>query len=109
MNTLKMMITASLISGNLLAANIPVIGLDAKGNALEEAVSEMEFSGWMKKAATASSEIVNDDQQLKTQNQAGLKLQQVDIGLGFKAEVGLGDVLKASAEPTITFHFKRSH
>lgn len=109
MKTLKMVIVASLISGSLNATSIPLIGLDAKGNAVEEVVSEMEFNGWMKKAVLASSEMIKEDPQMKTEEQAGLKLKQVDIGLGFKAEVGLGDVVKASAEPTITFKFKRSN
>lgn len=109
MKTMKMIIAASLISGNLFAANIPLIGLDAKGNAVEEAVSEIEFNGWMKKAVIASSEMIKEDPQMKTQEQVGLKLKQVDLGMGFKVEVGLGDVVKASAEPTITFKFKRSN
>jgi hypothetical protein len=108
MKTLKMIMAASLISGNLFATNIPLIGMDAKGNAVEEVVSEMEFSGWMKKAVAASSEMIKEEPQLKTQNQAGLKLQKIDIGMGFKAEIGLGDTVKASVEPTLTFSFSRS-
>lgn len=109
MNTLKTIFLASLVSANLFAADIPVIGVDAKGNATEEAVSDLEFSGFMKKAATASREMIQEDPGLKATDQAGLKLQQVDIGMGFKAEVGLGDTVKASVEPTITFHFKRGN
>ncbi len=109
MNTTKAIVLASLLSSNIFAANIPVIGLDKNGNAVEEAVSDLEFSGFMKKAATASREMIQEDPGLRTTEQAGLKLQQVDIGMGFKAEVGLGDTIKASVEPTITFHFKRGN
>ena len=107
MSVLKVFIAASLFASTLFAADIPVIGIDAKGNAVEDVVSEVEFKGWMKKAVSASSEMIQRDPHLKTQTQGKLSLKQVDLGIGFKAEVGLGDVVKASAEPTITFKFKR--
>lgn len=104
----KMIIFASLFAGSVSATSIPVIGLDEKGNAVEDAVSEMEYNGWMKKAVYASKDILSEDPQLKTETQAGLSLKQVNLGFGFKAQVELGDVLKASVEPVVEFAFKRS-
>lgn len=108
MKVLKGFLALSLLSNPLLATEIPVIGINAEGEVMEEVVSQSEFKGWMKKAVAASSEMVSSDQISKTENQAGLSLKQVDMGLGFKAEVGLGDTVKASVEPTVTFKFKRS-
>lgn len=108
MNVLKGLIALSLLSSPLLATEIPVIGMNGEGEVVEEAVTQAEFKGWMKKAANATTEMVSSDQLPKTESQAGRSLKQIDMGLGFKAEVGLGDTVKASVEPTVTFKFKRS-
>lgn len=109
MHVLKGFFAASLLITSLGATEIPLIGIDAKGEAVEEAVSEMEFKGWMKKAVTASKDILSEEPQMKTESQGGLSLKQVNLGFGFKAEVGLGDVVKGKVEPVVEFKFKRSN
>lgn len=97
-----------LLANTVQGTEIPLIGIDKNGDAIEESIGKGEFNGWMKKAISSTEEIVSTDPGLKVEEQAGLTLKQVDVGLGFKAQIGLGDVVKASIEPTVTFKFKRS-
>ena len=86
---------------------IPVIGIDRDGNEVIQRESVPKFKGKLDQAYRVVSKSSLDALNRASRNGNDFKLKGLEVGVGIFGEIGLGDVIKASAEPTLIFVYSR--
>lgn len=88
--------------------SIPMIGLDEKGQTVELPVKIPFFKKRFRKAFRAINGVSLSSLDQVIESDQPWYLDKMEVGLGLAASVGLGDVVKAKAEPGIIFVFKHN-
>ena len=84
------------------AGNLPLIGLDSKGNPTEISIHKNVLDSKMKEAVGALSESTIDSLDKKK-----LSFYKVSIGTYVKMKLGLGSAITGTAEPYFKLYFTK--
>jgi len=84
----------------------PLIGIDSKGSFIEKRIQKKE---WNKKMENAISIISNNTlTSLDRFQKKQMNFNRVDVGTYIKMSLGLGNIIKGSAEPYFKLFFKKN-
>lgn len=88
--------------------DIPFVGLDGNGELKEFNIPGKKFKKYNKRAMKyTKKETLKALAQVKGSETKSWKLDAVEVGLAAKAGFGLGNVLKAEAEPAFILIYKK--
>ncbi len=92
-----------------IKSNIPLIGLDQNGDEIEMPLQGGIFKRNIKNIINAvNSEVLPSLNHADNASEhSKFKLKKIEVGLSVAASLGLGDVIKASAEPKFILVYKK--
>ena len=85
----------------------PLIGVDSKGRSIEKEINKKDWNRKMEKAITAISNSTLHSLE-SVQNRRKFQFNRVDVGAYIKMSLGLGSLIKGSAEPYFKLFFKKN-
>ena len=89
------------------ADSFPLIGVDREGRSIEKQMKKKDWNRKMEKAITAISNSTLYSLE-RFQDKRKLQFNRVDVGAYIKMSLGLGSVIKGSAEPYFKLFFKKN-
>ena len=98
----KTVLLLFLLIAEAQAGNLPLIGLDSKGNPIEIKIHKDVLDSKMKEAVDAISEST-----IGSLNKKRLPFYKVSIGTYLKMKLGLGNLITGTAEPYFKLYFTK--